>query len=140
MKKLKFLVGAVALFALVVANVWNAATTLGASELDITNVESMVAEGDVNGVDLPRRPGVRGPEDCRATVWYVKYKCGAIEKDSPFQVHRCSIVYPYNKYGWAIPCSETGQKFSKYEPGIEYVCNPTDDDKMCRPKDCRPKN
>lgn len=40
MKKLKFLVGAVALFALVAVNVWNAATVVGASELGIADVEA----------------------------------------------------------------------------------------------------
>ncbi len=49
MKKLKILVGAVALFALVVVNVWNAATVKSTSELDISNVESIAAEGDVYG-------------------------------------------------------------------------------------------
>lgn len=41
MKKLKFLVGAVALFAVVAVNVWNAATTLRGSELSVTDVEAM---------------------------------------------------------------------------------------------------
>ena len=41
MKKLKFLVGAVALFALVVVNVWNAATTLNGHELVVADVEAM---------------------------------------------------------------------------------------------------
>ncbi len=41
MKKFKLLVGAVALFALVAVNVWNAATTLKASALSIEDVEAM---------------------------------------------------------------------------------------------------
>ena len=41
MKKLKFLVGAVALFALVAVNVWNAATTLRGSDLSLADVEAM---------------------------------------------------------------------------------------------------
>lgn len=41
MKKLKFLVGAVALFAIVVVNVWNAATVVKASGLDVADVEAM---------------------------------------------------------------------------------------------------
>ncbi len=41
MKKLKFLVGAVVLFALAVVNVWNAATTLRGSELSIADVEAL---------------------------------------------------------------------------------------------------
>ncbi len=41
MKKLKILVGAVALFAVVVVNVWNAATTLRGSDLSLADVEAM---------------------------------------------------------------------------------------------------
>ena len=41
MKKFKFLVGAVALFAIVVVNVWNAMTTFSGSYLNITDVEAM---------------------------------------------------------------------------------------------------
>ena len=41
MKKLKYIVGAVALFAVASANVWNAATTLRGSELSIADVEAM---------------------------------------------------------------------------------------------------
>ncbi len=44
MKKLKFLVGAVALFALVAVNVWNAATTLRGSDLDVEDVEAMAVD------------------------------------------------------------------------------------------------
>ena len=52
MKKLKILVGAVALFAFVVVNVWNAGTSLKSSELALANVEAMAnPEGldDVQG-------------------------------------------------------------------------------------------
>ena len=52
MKKFKFLVGAVALFALVVANVWNAATTLRGSELSVADVEAM-ANPEGIGSDSP---------------------------------------------------------------------------------------
>lgn len=41
MKKFKLIVGAVALLALVVANVWNAATTLKVSGLTIEEVEAL---------------------------------------------------------------------------------------------------
>ena len=44
MKKLKFLVGAVALFAVVAVNVWNATTVTNASALNIGDVEN-VADG-----------------------------------------------------------------------------------------------
>lgn len=44
MKKLKYIFGAVALFALVVANVWNAATVVNASGLDVADVEAMAQE------------------------------------------------------------------------------------------------
>ena len=45
MKKFKLIVGAMALFALVVANVWNAATTFQETELKVTDVEN-IAVGD----------------------------------------------------------------------------------------------
>ena len=45
MKKFKFLVGAVALFALVVANVWNAATLKTASTLNVEDIENVEAMG-----------------------------------------------------------------------------------------------
>ena len=51
MKRLKLLVGAVALFAIVVANVWNAATTLTGSELRVANVEAMANPEGQNDVD-----------------------------------------------------------------------------------------
>lgn len=41
MKRLKYIIGAIALLALVVVNVWNAATTLRGSELGIADVEAM---------------------------------------------------------------------------------------------------
>ncbi len=47
MKKLKFLVGAVVLFAIVVVNVWNAATTLRGSELSVADVEAIANPEDV---------------------------------------------------------------------------------------------
>ena len=46
MKKLKFLVGAVALFALVVVNVWNATTVLKKSTLDVSEVEVFSADAE----------------------------------------------------------------------------------------------
>ncbi len=55
MKKLKFLVGAVALFAVVAVNVWNAATTLRGSELSIADVESTVAEAEPGGQALTNK-------------------------------------------------------------------------------------
>ena len=47
MKKLKFLVGAVALFAVVAVNVWNAATTMQTNELDVEDVE-FISEAEPN--------------------------------------------------------------------------------------------
>lgn len=48
MKRFKFLVGAVALFAVVAANVWNAAITLQETELSLVDVEALAgAEGGV---------------------------------------------------------------------------------------------
>lgn len=44
MKKFKLIVGVVALFALVVANVWNAATVQNVTSLEVINVEN-VADG-----------------------------------------------------------------------------------------------
>jgi hypothetical protein len=64
MKKFKLLVGAMALFALAVVNVWNAATSLNVSELDIYNVESIVAEGDVNSGTSPELK-------CNVTFWRI---------------------------------------------------------------------
>ncbi len=46
MKKIKFLVGAVTLFALVVVNVWNAATVKKATALDVEDVEAMAQESE----------------------------------------------------------------------------------------------
>lgn len=44
MKKFKLIIGAVALFALVVANVWNAATVKTASALNMEDVEAIAQE------------------------------------------------------------------------------------------------
>jgi hypothetical protein len=49
MKKFKFLVGAVALFAIVVVNVWNAATTLRGSDLSVADVEAMANPEGMGG-------------------------------------------------------------------------------------------
>ena len=49
MKKLKFLVGAVALFAVVAVNVWNAATVFQGTELGIADVEAMANPEGLGG-------------------------------------------------------------------------------------------
>ena len=88
MKKFKFLVGAVALFALVVANVWNAATTLNTSELDISNVESIAAEGDVSGIDDIDKKKDAKEEWVRNTypVKYWEFADGTVVYDNPMGV------------------------------------------------------
>ncbi|MBO7568704.1 MAG: hypothetical protein J6T60_16580 [Bacteroidales bacterium] len=79
MKRLKFLVGAVALFALVVANVWNAATTFSGSELGIADVEATVAEaepggGMLTGTRWQYNGGESAPfEETVSVVGYRKY-------------------------------------------------------------------
>ena len=70
MKKLKYLVGAVALLALVAVNVWNAATVMKMSALNVANVEN-VAEGFEWGIfDANRNEaGVGTPLHCEVDKW-----------------------------------------------------------------------
>ena len=91
MKKFKLLVGAVALFAVVVVNVWNAATSLRGSELSVADVEAMANPEGIDGTDARKTHWVRehtatkryniitGKEDGEFYTWYC-VKGGVCEK------------------------------------------------------------
>jgi hypothetical protein len=93
MKRLKFLVGAVALFAVVAVNVWDATTTLTGSELRVADVEAMAnPEGNpplipnvtfwrVWGYERDDRSGWQKKE-CERGEYYYDERC--IEGDTYF--------------------------------------------------------
>ena len=130
MKKFKLIVGAVALFALVVANVWNAATTLTGSDLNIADVEAMAnPEGmdDVGG--YPKEHGTKTKRDCVLQVEYIEYVCGTVCKKGEY--HACQI---WGEYGWPRYCY-VRRKFTEPTPGKEVDC-PWDPEKTCRRQSC----
>lgn len=109
MKKFKVIGCIVALLALVTANVWNAATVVKASELDISNVET-IAEGDVNGVDATdkRKNKVEQEQDCEVKVTVVFYTNGDYEVIEGL----ACLVYMEN----------VSDYFYDTRPGVKIVC------------------
>ena len=59
MKKFKLFVGAMALFAIVAVNVWNATTSLRGSELSVADVEAIANPEGIDGTDAKRTHWVR---------------------------------------------------------------------------------
>ena len=128
MKKFKFLVGAVALFALVVANVWNAATTFSGSDLEITNVESIAAEAEDDGIEL-RQKGKASPDNnCTYSVLVAVYQCGAEVEEGGYYHEGCKYGFVYNNYGWVMPCYKDPDKsYLRKKTGHRRECDYSDD-------------
>ena len=121
MKKFKLIVGAVALFALVVANVWNAATTLRSSDLNIADVEAMA---NPEGMEGHKVRGKEVRKSCYLTYRVNLYQCGveAIEGN----VHCCRAGSPL--------CHIT-HSFTEVIQGTEIDCE-YDEKKYCKRLPC----
>ena len=91
MKKFKFLVGAVALFALVVANVWNAATTLQETELSLADVEALAQMEEDECFYLNEMGG-----NCPSADWVEVYSCYDRGMSSYYHYEECrqDVAYP----------------------------------------------
>jgi len=110
MKKLKFLVGAVALFAVVAVNVWNAATTFSGSDLNITDVEAMANPEGRGG------SGIGG-----------EWVAGDVEDARYFTMSGSQVGYSY---------TYSGNSYIKtcYQP---WECEPRTDKFQCNPGETR---
>ena len=131
MKKLKFLVGAVALFALAVVNVWNAATTLRGSDLSLADVEAMATPEGMDDVGGYKYHGRKSPRDCIVKVKILVYDCGArVDEGSS----HCCIPWP-RMTSKTTPTCHVRYTDSEDRPGKERVCL-SDETQYCRPVEC----
>ena len=78
MKKFKFLVGAVALFAIVVVNVWNAMTTVRGSDLSLADVEALANPEGMESRGFWTRDG--DLFNFRATTTTFTYEDGSVSE------------------------------------------------------------
>ena len=86
MKKLKYIVGAVALFALVVANVWNAATVNKMSCLAFMDVENIADGFEINANMKPMPTSGWGGGEPSKKYWS-DYLPGSNWKNNSVHVH-----------------------------------------------------
>ena len=105
MKNFKIYVGAVALFALVAVNVWNAATTLKGSELRVDDVEAMANTESLEGMITQwyEKGGSATSSDGMTITIKRKMKCVKVDTE---QNERCipgakktiTITIPLSQY------------------------------------------
>ena len=107
---------------------WNAATTLNTSELDISNVESIAAEGDVSGIDDIDKKKDAKEEWVRNTypVKYWEFADGTVVYDNPMGV---PVSYFERIHGHV---KRTG---SADFPCWDIECPPCTGEK-CKPRHC----
>ena len=131
MKKFKILVGAVALFALVAANVWNAATVFGSTELDIPNIERM-AEGESQGINATNGEDEANPS---CDYWYIEVRFG---DNTTYEVESKNLEA--NRWYIDMLAQSRGGnvgEFSRCVAGELTRCTPGE--KYCRARDCHRK-
>ncbi len=130
MKKLKILVGAVALFALVVVNVWNATTVFRGTDLDIADVEAMANPEGIDDVGGFKEHGIKTPQRCSVQVKVVTYNCGAtVDEGEP---HYC-VSWPVASAS-CVRCYVVSWYYDTRR-GREVVC-PWNEKKYCSPVAC----
>ena len=110
MKDFKIYVGAVALFALVVVNVWNAATTLQETELSVADVEAMAnPEGQGGSGAIPGKMWVS-----TATKTLPGVECNSHADGSREEIK-------HTVYEWYCDLRESGSSNCKWRSSEETV-------------------